>query len=163
MEFTSEYVYILDRENRAHFVQAYYGTKYDDSYRAEVALADKRYSLLDLYMTDEEETEGRYLPFVRGDKWSKFFTDPDQDIKTILAEAGLSQTPAAKLVFVSMRSDARRITDYDGFVATAAGIEELDKWLIVEAISIAEDKTSSPAEQEEPVARWLAKRVQERA
>lgn len=163
MEFVSEYVYILDRDNRAHFVQRYYGTKYDDSYRAEVCLADKNYSLLDLYMTDEEETEGEYLPFVRGDEWSKFFTDPSRKVQMIMAEAGLSGVTATKLLFVSLQSSAELVTEYDGFVASGAGVEPLDRVLLAEAICIAEDKTASPAQQEEMVAQWLAKRFKENA
>ncbi|MBQ3492362.1 MAG: hypothetical protein IJA74_07435 [Oscillospiraceae bacterium] len=159
MEFVSEYVYILDRDDRAHFVQRYYGTKYDDSYRAEVCLADKKYSLLDLYMTDEEETEGEYLPFVRGGEWSKFFTDPSENVRTIIAEAGLSGVSAEKLLFVSMQSNARLTEECDGFIASLAGVEALDAVLTAEAICLAEAKTPSPAKQEELVAQWLVGRI----
>ena len=159
MEFVSEYVYILDRDDRAHFVQRYYGTKYDDSYRAEVCLADKKYSLLDLYMTDEEETEGEYLPFVRGDEWSKFFTAPSENVRTIIAEAGLSGVSAEKLLFVSMQSNARLTEECDGFIASRAGVEALDAVLTAEAICLAEAKTPSPAKQEELVAQWLVGRI----
>ncbi len=161
MEVVSEYVYILDQDNQAHFVQTYYGTKYDDSYRAEVCLADKNYSLLDLYMTDEVETEGEYLPFVRGDEWSKFFTDPSLNVQTIMAEAGLAGVSATKLMFVHMESGSRLIQESDGFIASAAGVEPLDGVLLTEAIWLAEDRSASPAQQEKMIAAWLAKRVQE--
>lgn len=161
MQVVSEYVYILDQENQVHFVQTYYGTKYDDSYRAEVCLADKKYSLLELYMTDEEETEGEYLPFVRGDEWSKFFTDPSENVRMIMAEAGLAGVSAKKLVFVRMESGSRMIQESDGFIASAAGVEPLDGVLLTEAIWLAEEKTASPAQQEGIVAALLAKRVQE--
>ena len=157
--FTSEYVYLIDQDNQAHFVQTYYGAMFDDSYRAEVYLADKKYCLLDLYMTDETETEGEYLPFVRGGEWSKFFTDPTENVRTIIAEAGLSGVSAEKLLFVSMQSNARLTEECDGFIASRAGVEAWDAVLTAEAICLAEDQTASPARQEGKVAQWLVGRI----
>ena len=76
----------------------------------------------------------------------------------------MSLTPLKTSVWhVSLQSSAEFITEYDGFVASGAGVEPLDRVLLAEAICIAEDKTASPAQQEELVAQWLAKRFQENA
>ncbi len=159
--FISEFVYIFDQNNEPHFVQRYYGAKYDDSYRSDIYLENKKYCVLDLYMTDEVETEGEFLPRVKEKEWREFLTaGPSPNVSTILAEAGLADVSVSKVLFVYMQSSSRLVLEFDGFVSSAEGVQNFDEDFLAQALSFACAKTASPAEQEGIVAQWLAEQVQ---
>ena len=83
--FYSEFVYVIDKDNHSHFVQNYYGANLCDSYRSNIYLENKSYCVLDLYLTDEVETEGEFLPRVKETEWREFWQEgPSPDVSTIL-------------------------------------------------------------------------------
>lgn len=159
--FVSEFVYVFDQNNEPHFVQRYYGAKYDDSYRSDIYLENKKYCVLDLYMTDDVETEGEFLPRVKEKEWREFLTaGPSANVATILAEAGLSGISVSKLLFIYIQSSSRHILEFDGFVSTAEGVQKFDEDFMAQALSFARAKTASPAEQESIIAGWITEQVQ---
>jgi hypothetical protein len=160
-QFDSEYVYIYDQNNTPYFVQYHYGAAMDDSYRSDIYLKDKSYCVLDLFLTDEVETEGEFLPYVKEKEWRDFLTTgPSEGVSTILAEAGLADISVSKLVFIHMLSSSRLMLEYDGFVSSAEGVKDLDLDFLEQAFSFARAKTASVAEQEELAANWIAEQIQ---
>lgn len=158
--FVSEYVYIFDQNNTPHFVQYYYGAKLDDCYRSDVYLQNKSYCVTDLFLTDEVETEGEYLPRVKEKEWRDFLlTGPSVGVSTILTEAGLADVSVSKLVFIYMMSSSRLMLEYDGFVSSAEGVQDFDSDFLGQAVSFARTKTGSVAEQESMVAEWIVEQV----
>jgi len=159
--FVTEVVYIFDKNNRPHFVQNYYGTNLCDSYRSNIYLENKSYCVHDLYLTDEVETEGEFLPRVREKEWRDFLPiGPSENASTIIAEAGLADISIAKLVFIHMMSSSRCILECDGFVSSVEGVQDFDLDFLEQALSFAKAKTGSPAEQEGHIADWMIAQVQ---
>ena len=159
--FVSEYVYVFDQNNTPYFVQYHYSAKLDDCYRSDIYLQNKSYCVTDLYLTDEVETEGEYLPHVKEKEWRDFLlTGPSEGVSTILAEAGLADVSVSKLVFVYMLSSSGLMLEYDGFVASAEGVQDFDSDFLGQAVSFARAKTGSIAEQEAAVAQWIVEQVQ---
>ena len=161
VQFQSHFVYIIDENNIPHFVLNYYGADLCDSYRSNIYLANKSYCLHDLYLTDEVEEEGEFLPFVKEREWRDFLPKgPSENVATILAEAELAEVPVSKLVFIWIQSSSRSILEYDGFVSSAEGVENFDPDFWSQALSFARAKTGSPAEQEGIIAQWIIEQVQ---
>ena len=158
--FNSEYVYIYDQNNTPHFVQTYYGAKMDDSYRSDIYLENKSYCVLDLYLSDEVEIEGEYLPRVKETEWREFLrTGPSESVSTILAEAGLADISVSKLVFIHMLSSSRLILEFDGFVSSVEGVQEFESDFLEQAVSFAKGKTGSVAEQEGFIVDWITEQI----
>lgn len=145
--FESEFVYILDKDNLPHYVMTHYFANYGDSYRSDIYLENKRYCVVDLFLTDEVEKEGEFLPYPREHEWRVFLsTGPSENVSTILAEAGLADVSISKLVFVQILSSSRCILEYDGFVSSAEGVQDFDAGVWEQAF--AKTKPGSPADQE---------------
>lgn len=158
--FNTEYVYIYDQNNIPHFVQCYYGADLDGSYRSDIYLKDRSYCVLDLFLTDELEVEGEFLPRVYEEEWREFLlTGPSESVSTILAEAGLADISISKLVFIHMSSSSRLILDFDGFVSSAQGVQDFEQDFLEQAVSFATAKTGSVAEQEGIIVGWIAEQV----
>ena len=158
--FTSNFVYILDEENNPHFVQRYYGANLGDSYRSDIYLNTKSYCVLDLYMTDEVEVEGEFLPHVKEKEWRSFFTEgPSSNIATILAEAGLADISISKLVFFYIESSSHMILEFDGFVSSAEGLQPFDEDFLNQALAATSAGTNSIAERESLIAQWIIEQV----
>lgn len=159
--FKSEFVYILDQNNTPHFVLNYYGANLGDSYRSNIYLENKSYCVHDLFLTDEVETEGEFLPHVKEKEWREFLpTGPSENVSTIIAEAGLSDISISKLIFIYIESSSRMILEYDGFVSSSEGVQDFDAGFLGQAISHAQTKSGSPAEQEGIVVDWIVEQVQ---
>ena len=159
--FDSEYVYVYDPNSVPYFVQTYYGADLEGSYRSDIYLENKSYCVHDLYLIDEVETEGEFLPRVQEQEWREFLqAGPSGNVSTILKEAGLADTSISKLVFVRMRSSSRFIQEIDGFVSTAEGVQGFEPNFLNQALSYAREKTGSPAEQERMVVDWIIEQVQ---
>ena len=158
--FTSEFVYIYDQNNIPHFVQNYYGADWGDSYRSDIYLKNKSYCVLDLYLIDEVETEGEFLPRVTEKEWREFLqTGPSDSASTILAEAGLSDISISKLVYVYIRSSSSLILEIDGFVSSVKGVQDFESDFLEQAVSFACGKTGSVAEQERIVVDWITEQI----
>ena len=71
-KFKTEFVYIIDKNNIPHFVMHYYGANLGDSYRSDIYLENKSYCVHDLFLTDEVEIEGEFLPHVWEKEWRDF-------------------------------------------------------------------------------------------
>ena len=159
--FMTEYVYIIDQNNTPHFVQNYYGAHLDDCYRSDINLENKSYCVDDLYLTDEVETKGEFLPRVKEAEWREFLSaGPSEDASTIISEAGLADVSISKLVFIRMESSSSLLLEIDGFVSDATGVQTFDTDFLNQAVSFARTKTGSPAEQEAIIARWIVEQVQ---
>lgn len=159
--FQTEYVYILDQNNTPHFLMYYYGANLGDSYRSDIYLPNKSYCVHDLFLTDEVDIEGEFLPHVKETEWRDFLpTGPSENVSTILAEAGLSDISISELIFIRMESSSRMILEYNGFVSSVAGTQDFDAGFLNQAISFARGKTGSPAKQEEIVADWIVEQIQ---
>ena len=159
--FNTEYVFIYDQENIPHFLQSYYGANLGDSYRSNIYLENKSYCVHDLFLTDELEMEGEFLPRVDEKEWRDFLlTGPSENVSTILAEAGLADVSISKLVFIYISSSSRLILDFSGFVASAQGVQDLEPDFLEQAVSFAAAKTESIAEQEGIIAGWIAEQIQ---
>ena len=159
-QFESEFVYIIDKNNTAHFVMNGYKAKMDDAYRTDIYLPEKKYCVLDLYLTDEKEIEGEFLPYIGQDQWRKFFSDgPTKDTATILKEAGLSQVAVSKLAYIRLESNSRSILEYAGFVASAEGVREFAPEDWAAALAYARSKTTGPAEQEPLAVNYLIEQI----
>ena len=158
--FQTEYVYIIDQNNMAYFVMNYYGADLGGSYRSDIYLENKSYCVHDLFLTDEVEIEGEFLPRVQEKEWREFLTKgPSENISTILAEAGLADISISKLVFIHMESSSRCILEYDGFVSSAEGVQNFGQDFWGQALSFARAKTGSVAEQEGIIAEWIIEQV----
>lgn len=161
--FVSRYVYVIDQNNIPHFVMSHYGANLGDSYRSDIYLENKSYCVLDLYLTDEVETEGEYLPYVKEKEWRDFLPiGPSQNVSTILAEAGLADISISKLVFIYMMSSSRFLLELGGFVSTAEGVQNFDEDFLEQALSFATANTGSAAEQEAIIAEWITEQVRNR-
>ena len=159
--FQSEFVYIIDQNNIPHFVMTRYCANYGDSYRSDIYLENKSYCVLDLYLTDEVETEGDFLPRVQEKEWRDFLTiGPSENVSTILAEAELSDVSISKLIFIYIESSSRLLLELNGFVSSVEGVQELDTSFLGQALSFAQAKTGSPAEQEGFIVDWVIEQVQ---
>lgn len=159
--YHTEYVYVYDHDNNPYFVQCYYGADLDGSYRSDIYLMNKSYCVHDLFLTDEVETEGEFLPRVKEKEWREFLlTGPSGSVSTILAEAGLADLSVSKLVFICMSSSSRFLLDLDGFVSSAQGAQDFEPDFLEQAASFAAAKTGSIAEQERIIAGWIAEQVQ---
>ena len=159
--FESEFVYILDQNNTPHFVLNNYFANLGDSYRSDIYLENKRYCVLDLYLTDEVETEGDFLPRVREKEWRDFLPiGPSENATTILTEAGLTDISIAKVIFLYIESSSRNILELRGFVCSATGVQDFDAGFLGGALSFARAKTASPAEQEPIIADWIVEQIQ---
>ena len=158
--FDSEYVYIYDQNNTPHFLQCYYGANLNDSYRSDIYLANKSYCVHDLFLSDEVEVEGEFLPRVKEKEWREFLTTgPSENVSTILAEAGLADISISKLVFIHMWSSSRLILEFDGFVASVEGVRDFELDFLQHAVSFARTKTGSVAEQEGIVVNWITEQI----
>lgn len=159
--FKSEFVYMIDQNNTPHFVLNYYGANLGDSYRSDIYLPNKSYCVHDLYLTDEVDIEGEFLPHVPEKEWREFLpTGPSENVSTIIAEAGLSDISISKLIFIYIESSSRMILEYSGFVSSAEGVQDFDEGFLGQAISFARTKSGSPAEQEGIVVNWIVAQVQ---
>ena len=159
--FNTEYVFIYDQENIPHFLQSYYGANLGDCYRSDIYLENKSYCVDDLYLTDEVEAKGDFLPYVKEAEWREFLSvGPSEDASTIISEAGLADVSISKLVFIRMESSSSLILELAGFVSTATGVQTFDTDFLNQAVSFARTKTGSPAEQEELIAGWIVEQVQ---
>lgn len=159
--FGTEYVYVIDQNNAPHYVMTRNFANYGDSYRSDICLENKRYCVLDLYLTDEVETEGDFLPQVREKEWRDFLPiGPSENVSTILSEAGLADISVSKLIFIYMESSSRNVLEYGGFVSTVAGVQDFDESFLEDAFSFAKTKTGSPAEQEGVIADWIVEQIQ---
>ena len=160
-QFESHFVYIIDDKNIPHFVLNYYGADLCDSYRTDIYLENKSYCVHDLFLTDEVEKEGEFLPYVKENEWREFLlVGPSENAATIIAEAELAEVPVSKLVFIRMRSSSRNILEYDGFVSSVEGVQDFDSDFWKQALSFARAKSGSPAEQESIIAEWMIEQVQ---
>lgn len=160
-QFVSEYVYIFDQDNNPHFVQYHYGADLCDSYRSNIYLENKSYCVHDLFLTDEVEIEGEFLPYVKEKEWRDFLPiGPSENIPTILSEAELTDISISKLVFLYMMSSSRCILEFDGFVSSVEGVQNFDLAFLEQALSVARAKTGSPAEQEGVIVDWMIEQVQ---
>lgn len=158
--FVSEFVYIIDQNNIPHFVLNYYGADLCDSYRSNIYLENKSYCVHDLFLTDEVEIEGDFLPYVKEKEWREFLPiGPSENISTIIAEAGLADISVSKLVFIHMRSSSRCILEFDGFVSSVEGVQDFDLDFWEQALSLAKAKTESVAEQEDVIVDWIIEQV----
>lgn len=158
--FNTEYVYIFDQNNIPHFAQCYYGADLDGSYRSDIYLENKSYCVHDLFLTDEIEVEGEFLPRVSEEEWRQFLlTGPSEGVSTILAEAGLADISISKLVFIHMSSSSRLMLDFGGFVSSAQGVQDFEPDFLEQAVSFAAVQTGSVAEQEGIIARWIVEQV----
>jgi len=158
--FETEIVYILDKDNIAHFVSNQYSANMDDSYRFDIYLENKSYCVHDLYLTDEVEKEGEFLPRVQEKEWRDFFaTGPSENISTILAEAGLADISVSKLVFIHMLSSSHLLLELDGFTSSVEGVQEFGSDFLGRAFSFAKTKSASPAEQEGFIVDWIIERL----
>ena len=145
--FESEFVYIIDKNNTPHYVMTHYFANYSDSYRSDIYLENKNYCVLDLFLTDEVEKEGEFLPYPRESEWRAFLsTGPSEDISIILKEAELSNIPVSKVVFIRFLSDSHSILEHDGFVASAEGVQDFDAGFWAQAYANA--KPGSPTNRE---------------
>jgi hypothetical protein len=161
--FVTEYVYIFDQNNIPHFVQNYYGADLSGSYRSNIYLENKSYCVHDLFLTDEVETEGEFLPHVREKEWREFLPiGPSENASTIIAEAGLADISISKLVFIYMKSSSSCILEYAGFVSSVEGVQYFDQDFWEQALSFAKAKTGSVAEQEGMIADWITEQVRNR-
>ena len=159
-QFESEFVYVIDGNHVAHFVMNGYKAKMDDAYRSDIYLPEKKYCVLDLYLTDEKEVEGEFLPGVGESEWRTFFTaGPSENAATILSEAGLGDISPVKLAYIRLKSNSRSILEYDGFVSSAKGAQDFTPEQWVAALTDARSQSGSPAKQEELVVRWLIEQV----
>lgn len=158
--FVTEYVYIIDQNNTPHFVLNHYFANLGDSYRSDIYLENKSYCVLDLYLTDDVETEGDFLPRVREKEWRDFLPiGPSENASTILAEAGLADISISKLIFIYIESSSRLILEFGGFVSSVEGVQDFDRRFLEQAISFAKTKSGSPAEQEGIIADWIVEQV----
>ena len=159
--FKSEFVYVIDQNNTAHFVLNHYFADLGDCYRSDIYLENKSYCVDDLYLTDEVETKGEFLPYVKETEWREFLpTGPSENVSTIIAEAGLADISISKLIFIYIESSSRMILEYNGFVSSSEGVQEFAADFLNQAVSFARTKTGSPAEQEAIIARWIVEQVQ---
>ena len=159
--FETEYVYVIDRNNTPHFVMTHYCANYGDSYRSDIYLENKHYCVLDLFLTDEVETEGEFLPYAKEKEWRDFLPiGPSENATTLLSEAGLADIPIAKLIFINMESSSRNVLEFGGFVSSVAGVQDFDAGFLGQALSFARTKTGSPAEQEGLAVDWIVQQVQ---
>lgn len=159
--FETNFVFIIDKDNNAHFVQNYYSAKWDDCYHKSIFLGNKHYSVDDLFLTDEVKKEGEYLPTVGEGEWREFFsTGPSENAATIIAEGELADIAISKLVFVSIDYSSRSIAHCSGFVSTVDGVQDFDEDFLAQAISFARTKTGSIAKQTDIIADWIVEQVQ---
>lgn len=159
--FNSEFVYVFDQNNLPYFVQSYYGANMDDRYQSDIYLANKSYCVTDLFLTDEVETKGEFLPRVKEKEWRAFLQEgPSANLSTILAEAGLADISVSKLVFIYVESSSRLVLNYGGFVSSAEGVRDFDPDLLGQAFAFAGTKTGSIAEQEQIAVEWMIEQVQ---
>lgn len=158
--FKTEYVYIIDQNNTPHFVQNYYGANLNDSYRSDIYLENKSYCVHDLFLTDEVEIEGEFLPHVKEKEWREFLPiGPSVDASTIISEAGLADISISKLIFIYMESSSGCMLELDGFVSSAEGVQDFDTGFLEQALSFARAQTGSVAEQEAIIGHWIAEQV----
>lgn len=158
--FESHFVYVIDENNNPHFVLNGYNADLGDSYRSDIYLKNKRYCVLDLYLTDEVEEEGEFLPRVKEREWRDFLpVCPSENVSTILAEAELTDVSVAKLVYIRISSSSCNILEYDGFVSSREGVQDFDQNFWGQALSFARAKTGSPAEQEAIIVDWMIEQV----
>ena len=161
--FVNDYVYVFDQNNIPHFVMNYYGADLSGSYRSNIYLENKSYCVHDLFLIDEVETEGEFLPHVREEEWREFLQNgPAEHASTIITEAGLTDISVSKLVFIHIMSSSGCILELDGFVSSAEGVQDFVPDFLEEALFFAKTKTGSVAEQEGIVADWIIKQVQDR-
>lgn len=160
--FESEFVYIIDKNNTPHYVMTHYFANYGDSYRSDIYLENKRYCVLDLYLTGEVEKEGDFLPYPRENEWRAFLPKgPSEDVSTILGEAELTDVSVSKVVFVRILSGSHGILEYDGFVSTEEGVQDIDSGIWKQVRSFAKAKSNSPAEQEYAIVDRIVELVQD--
>lgn len=160
-QFESHFVYIIDKNNIPHFVLNYYGADLCDSYRTNIYLENKSYCVHDLFLTDEVEEEGEFLPYVKEKEWREFLPiGPSINAATIIAEAELTDVSVSKLVFIRIKSSSRSILEYNGFVSSVEGVQDFDQDFWGQALSFASAKTGSPAEQEGVIVEWIIEQVQ---
>ena len=158
--FKSHFVYVIDENNNPHFVLNSYNADLGDSYRSDIYLKNKSYCVLDLYLTDEVEEEGEFLPRVKESEWRDFLpVGPSADAAIIMAEAELTEVAIEKLVFIWIESSSRNVLDYGGFVSSREGVQDFDQNFWEQAWSFARAKTGSPAEQEGLIAQWMIEQV----
>ena len=159
-QFESHFVYIIDKENIPHFVLNYYGADLCDSYRSNIYLENKSYCVHDLYLIDEVEKEGEFLPYVKEKEWRDFLPiGPSENASMIIAEGELTDIPVSKLVFIRIRSSSRNILEYNGFVSSVEGVQDFDLDFWGQALSFARAKTGSPAEQEGLIVEWIIEQI----
>ena len=160
-QFETEYVCVLDQTNTPHFLMYYYRANLGHSYRSDIYLPNKSSCVHDLFLTDEVDIEGEFLPHVKETEWRDFLpTGPSENVSTILTEAGLSDISISKLIFIYIESSSSMILESAGFVSDAAGVQDFDAGFLNQAISFARGKTGSPAKQEEIVADWIVEQIQ---
>ncbi len=158
--FNSHFVYVIDKNNNPHFVLNGYNADLGDSYRSDIYLKNKSYCVLDLYLTDEVEEEGEFLPRVKESEWKDFLpVGPSADAAIIMAEAELTEVAIEKLVFIWISSSSCNVLDYGGFVSSREGVQYFDQDFLNQALSFARTKTGSPAEQEGIIAEWMIEQV----
>lgn len=159
MGYNFEFVYMIDQSNTPHFVMNRCFTEQCGSYRADIYLPNKSYSVTDLFLTDEVEEEGEYLPHVKEKEWREFFTaGPSADVEIILREAGLADFPVSKLVFVWVSSDSPE--ELGGFVVSAEGVQNFSPAFLEQALSCTGTEKGSAAEQEDILVDWVVEQVQ---
>ena len=158
--FTDEYVYIIDKDNVPHYVMSRYMADLGDSYRSDIYLKNKSYCVHDLYLTDEVEEEGEYLPYVKEQEWRDFLpVGPSENASMIIAEAGLADISISKLVFVYMTRSSGSILEFAGFVSSAEGVQDFDPDYWTQAVLSANDKTGSVALRCDGIVDWIVEQV----
>ena len=134
--YYDNYIYAIDKADQTHFVAySYYGCL-GYTYRGEIFIGDKCYSIFCEADDNKIEAMGEYLPRPCLEDCCSYFTKtPTEAIQQALKEAHLENVKILRFIYLDFQSTSSSILSTEGHIISAKSDIDVDAQLFEHAIA----------------------------
>lgn len=134
--YYDSYVYAIDKSGQSHFVAySYYGSL-GYTYKSEIFIGDKCYSIFSEADDNKIESMGDYLPRPYLEDCRSYFTGtPTEVIQQVLKEARLENVEILRFVYLDFQSTSSSFLSTEGHILSATSDIDVDEQLFEHAIA----------------------------
>lgn len=134
--YYDNYIYAIDKAGQTHFVAySYYGCL-GYTYRGEIFIGDKCYSIFCEADDNKIEAMGEYLPRLCLEDCCSYFTKtPTEAIQQALKEAHLENVKILRFIYLDFQSTSSSILSTEGHIISAKSDIDVDAQLFEHAIA----------------------------
>ena len=134
--YYDSYVYAIDKSGQSHFVAySYYGSL-GYTYKSEIFIGDKCYSIFSEADDNKIESMGDYLPRPYLEDCRSYFTGtPTEVIQQVLKEAHLENVKILRFIYLDFQSTSSSFLSAEGHIISAKSDIDVDAQLFEHAIA----------------------------